>query len=83
MGILDGIVSGMLYLHSSEPPVLHNDVKAANVLIGTNFCAKIADFGLCMNKKSSGFLGTPFWMAPELLKPVRALTPCCSAHKSP
>jgi serine/threonine protein kinase len=28
--------------------------------------AKLADFGLTMKEKSSGFLGTPYWMAPEL-----------------
>lgn len=73
MGIVEGIVSGMLYLHSSNPPILHNDLKTANILIGNNFSAKISDFGLCMKKKSTGFLGTAFWMAPELLNKVSAL----------
>ena len=71
MTILNGIVSGMLYLLGTDPPMLHNDLKTANVLVGNNFSAKLADFGLSMKKKSSGFLGTPFWMAPELLSMVR------------
>jgi serine/threonine protein kinase len=65
-----GIVSGMTYLHTTLPPVLHNDLKTANVLIGSNFQAKLANFGLSMKKKSNGYLGTPFWMAPELLNLV-------------
>eukprot|EP00240_Pyramimonas_obovata_P000077 CAMPEP_0118924910 /NCGR_PEP_ID=MMETSP1169-20130426/2840_1 /TAXON_ID=36882 /ORGANISM="Pyramimonas obovata, Strain CCMP722" /LENGTH=1153 /DNA_ID=CAMNT_0006866059 /DNA_START=133 /DNA_END=3590 /DNA_ORIENTATION=- len=66
MDILNGLISGMIYLHSTNPPVLHNDLKTANVLVSANFQAKLTDFGLSMKKKSSGFLGTPFWMAPEL-----------------
>lgn len=73
MGILEGVVSGMMYLHSATPPVLHNDLKSGNVLVGLNFTAKLADFGLSMKRKSCGFLGTPFWMAPELFTFVRAL----------
>lgn len=72
MRILEDIVSGMMYLHSSVPPILHNDLKSANVLIGNNISAKIADFGLSTNTRSSGFLGTLFWMAPELFVKVRS-----------
>jgi len=68
MELLNGIVTGMIYLHSTNPPILHNDLKAANVLVGVDFQAKLADFGLSMKKKSKGFLGTPYWMAPELFK---------------
>jgi serine/threonine protein kinase len=68
MAMLEDIVSGMNYLHSTNPPVLHNDLKTGNVLVGANFQAKLADFGLTMKEKSSGDLGTPFWMAPELFQ---------------
>jgi len=37
MTMLDDIVSGMNYLHSTSPPVLHNDLKTGNVLVGANF----------------------------------------------
>jgi len=43
------------------------DLKAANILVDSRFRAKVADFGLSQ-KKNLGGTGTPFWMAPELLR---------------
>ena len=50
------------------PPIRHSGVFGC--CVGACAQAKIADFGLSMKKKSSGYLGTPFWMAPELLTMV-------------
>lgn len=69
---MQDVVSGMKYLHSAEPPVLHNDLKAGNVLVHEDFHAKLADFALSVKKKAAGLRGTPFWMAPELLVEVPA-----------
>ena len=41
--------------------------QAKNILVDSNFRAKVADFGLSQ-KKSYGVTGTPLWMAPELLR---------------
>ena len=40
--------SALSFLHAQRPPVLHNDLKPANILCQTgSFEIKIADFGLC------------------------------------
>jgi serine/threonine protein kinase len=65
--ILCDISQGVRFLHSAEPKVIHGDLKAANILVDTRFRAKVADFGLSQ-KKNMGGTGTPFWMAPELLR---------------
>jgi len=64
--ILRDVVQGLRFLHSYEPPVIHGDLKAQNILVDSKLRAKVADFGLSQ-KKRVGATGTPFWMAPELL----------------
>lgn len=65
------IACGMAYLHGAG--VVHRDLKPANILVDEHFRAKIADFGLSKVKQESMTLrsrvGTPQYMAPELLSP--------------
>jgi len=65
--ILRDIAQGLRFLHAAEPQVIHGDLKAQNVLVDSKFRAKVADFGLSA-KKTIGATGTPYWMAPELLR---------------
>jgi serine/threonine protein kinase len=64
--ILKDIAQGLRFLHASNPPILHRDLKAKNILIDSRFRAKVADFGLAIKSKN-GTSGTPYWMAPEYL----------------
>ena len=65
--VLQDIAQGMRFLHAANPQVIHGDLKAKNVLIDANFRAKVTDFGLSAKKQDSAS-GTPYWMAPELLR---------------
>ncbi|KAI8918721.1 kinase-like domain-containing protein, partial [Entophlyctis helioformis] len=64
------ILSGLLYLHTRDPPIIHRDLKSENIFInGNNGQAKIGDLGLAAVKRRehlSSVLGTPEFMAPEL-----------------
>jgi len=71
--ILRDIAQGVRFLHAAVPQVIHGDLKSANILIDSKFRAKVADFGLSQEKGKGG-TGTPFWMAPELLRGESANT---------
>jgi serine/threonine protein kinase len=69
------IASGMLFLHTRSPPMIHRDLKADNVLVSEHYEVKIADFGTAARLRSEGGIsqrdvlrGSPLWIAPELLK---------------
>lgn len=68
--IVREMLHGLSYIHKAG--VIHRDIKAANVLITNEGQVRLCDFGVAAEVSSSKLkrstiVGTPYWMAPEVI----------------
>ncbi|KAA8541629.1 hypothetical protein F0562_022781 [Nyssa sinensis] len=69
-----GAAKGLAFLHAEEKPVIYRDFKASNVLLDSDYTAKLSDFGLATDGPegddthvTTRVMGTPGYAAPEYI----------------
>ena len=71
-------LKGLAYLHSVG--FMHRDIKGANIMVKRDGSVKLIDFGVSGKVSAASptrrtFIGTPYWMAPEVIANKTSATP--------
>ncbi|XP_068666583.1 probable serine/threonine-protein kinase PBL1 isoform X2 [Aristolochia californica] len=82
-----GVAQALAFLHSQDPPVIYRDIKSSNVLLNSEFGAKLSDFGLAkdgptglLTHVSTRVYGTYGYVAPEYYQTDHCLA---ESHRRP
>ncbi|KAI0495086.1 hypothetical protein KFK09_025233 [Dendrobium nobile] len=69
-----GAAKGLAFLHEAEKPVIYRDFKASNILLDSDYTAKLSDFGLAKDGPegdnshvTTRVMGTQGYTAPEYI----------------
>ncbi|XP_068198106.1 serine/threonine-protein kinase PAK 6b isoform X2 [Antennarius striatus] len=71
--VCEGVLRALAYLHAQG--VIHRDIKSDSILLTLDGRIKLSDFGFCAQiskdvPKRKSLVGTPYWMAPEVISKI-------------